>query len=195
MSVKPAKVQFNGGELSPWLEGRTDIAKYDKTAKLCRNFIPLAEGSLKRRGGTHFVAATPEADEVIITISADPADADVSINGIAANSAKVARGDEVVYRVSADGFIGQSGTLNAEEDKTLEIELTAKNEMYRLTVEPLPQDAEVVLNGYVRKSVRVLSGDVVSYTVSKDGYVTRMGSMEVTETKIVKIELQQETAA
>ena len=52
MSIKPAKVQFNGGELSPWLEGRTDIAKYDKTAKLCRNFIPMAEGSLKRRGGT-----------------------------------------------------------------------------------------------------------------------------------------------
>ena len=45
MSIKPEKVQFNGGELSPWLEGRTDIAKYDKTAKLCRNFIPLAAAS------------------------------------------------------------------------------------------------------------------------------------------------------
>ena len=54
MSIKPTRMQFNGGELSPWLQGRTDIAKYDKTAKLCRNFIPLVEGSLKRRGGTRF---------------------------------------------------------------------------------------------------------------------------------------------
>ena len=51
MSIKPAKVQFSGGELSPWLEGRTDIAKYDKTAKLCRNFIPLGGGGRGRRGG------------------------------------------------------------------------------------------------------------------------------------------------
>ena len=33
MSLKPAKGQLNGGELSPWLEARTDISKFDKTAK------------------------------------------------------------------------------------------------------------------------------------------------------------------
>ena len=66
MEMKPAKVQFNGGELSPWLEGRVDFAKYDKTAKLCRNFIPISEGSLKRRGGTRFVAFTPEEETVVL---------------------------------------------------------------------------------------------------------------------------------
>jgi hypothetical protein len=56
MAIKPAINQFNGGELSPYLEGRTDWDKYNYSAKLCKNFIPLVEGSLKRRGGSHFVA-------------------------------------------------------------------------------------------------------------------------------------------
>ena len=91
MSIKPEKVQFNGGELSPWLEGRTDIAKYDKTAKLCRNFIPLAEGCLRRRGGTRFVSFTLDEQEVMFKVITNPVDAIVIINGQERNSVFVAR--------------------------------------------------------------------------------------------------------
>ena len=104
MSIKPTRMQFNGGELSPWLQGRTDIAKYDKTAKLCRNFIPLVEGSLKRRGGTHFVAQTPLDDDILFQIIPTPPEAKVLINGVERSSITVARGDKLYYEVSCDGY-------------------------------------------------------------------------------------------
>ena len=97
MSIKPTRMQFNGGELSPWLQGRTDIAKYDKTAKLCRNFIPLVEGSLKRRGGTHFVAQTPQDDDILFQILPTPVEAKVLINGVERSSITVTRGYKLYY--------------------------------------------------------------------------------------------------
>ena len=96
MSRKPVRVQFNGGELSPWLYGRADIAKFDKTAKLCRNFIPMTEGCLKRRGALRFVAETLPDVDVIFKIKAYPVEAKVFINNIEQKSVSVARG-EVVY--------------------------------------------------------------------------------------------------
>lgn len=70
MAIKPAINQFNGGELSPYLEGRTDWDKYNYSAKLCKNFIPLIEGSLKRRGGSHFVGKVKpkESFTILFTI-------------------------------------------------------------------------------------------------------------------------------
>ena len=68
MAVKPALTQFNGGEISPQLEGRTDWDKYNYSAKLCKNFIPLVEGSLKRRGGTHFVALRKQLGQITLNI-------------------------------------------------------------------------------------------------------------------------------
>ena len=67
MAIKPAINQFNGGELSPYLEGRTDWDKYNYSAKLCKNFIPLVEGSLKRRGGSHFVGKVKPKESFTIT--------------------------------------------------------------------------------------------------------------------------------
>lgn len=39
MAVKPALTQFNGGEISPQLEGRTDWDKYNYSAKLCKTLF------------------------------------------------------------------------------------------------------------------------------------------------------------
>ncbi len=47
---------FNAGELSPELEGRTDLDKYGKGAKRIENFIVHPEGGAHRRPGTRFVA-------------------------------------------------------------------------------------------------------------------------------------------
>lgn len=47
---------FNSGELSPRLEGRTDIAKYGSGMKTCEGFIPVIQGPAVRRGGWRYVA-------------------------------------------------------------------------------------------------------------------------------------------
>lgn len=53
--VSPALTAFNAGELSPLLDGRTDLAKYANGCKLLLNHIATVQGPSTRRGGTWFV--------------------------------------------------------------------------------------------------------------------------------------------
>jgi hypothetical protein len=48
---------FSSGELSPMLDGRTDIQAYYNGVKEAENFIVLPFGGLTRRPGTYYVAA------------------------------------------------------------------------------------------------------------------------------------------
>lgn len=49
---------FNGGEISPLLYGRPDVDRYTTGLAVCENFVPLIQGPLERRPGTHFIVAT-----------------------------------------------------------------------------------------------------------------------------------------
>lgn len=49
---------FSAGELSGFLDGRVDIARYYNGAKLLENFIVLPYGGAMRRPGTYYVAST-----------------------------------------------------------------------------------------------------------------------------------------
>ena len=189
MSIKPARVQFNGGELSPWLEGRTDIAKYDKTAKLCRNFIPLAEGSLKRRGGTLFAAMTPEEDDILFRIKAYPEEAEIFINGTAQAQIYVSRGDEVTYQVRSDGYATAGGSVTVEDNTELTVRLVSLSETATVTVTTEPADATVKLNGIARRSVDVPLNSVVEYLAYKDGYILQKGTVTADADKTVAITL------
>ena len=46
---------FNGGELSPEIQGRIDLAKYKTGLAECQNFIVTEEGGIRRRSGTRFI--------------------------------------------------------------------------------------------------------------------------------------------
>lgn len=46
---------FNCGELSPLLEGRSDIPQYMKGGKTMLNLLPTVQGPATRRGGTRFI--------------------------------------------------------------------------------------------------------------------------------------------
>lgn len=46
---------LNSGELSPYVYGRTDYAKYKSGLALCRNFFPDARGGILNRAGTRYV--------------------------------------------------------------------------------------------------------------------------------------------
>lgn len=54
--ASPLRSSFNAGELSPLLDGRTDIAKYSNGCRVVENFIPSVQGPAVRRAGTRFVA-------------------------------------------------------------------------------------------------------------------------------------------
>jgi hypothetical protein len=51
---KYAQNNLNAGELSPLLEGRTDIEKYFASVGTMRNWLPMVQGGMTRRPGWHF---------------------------------------------------------------------------------------------------------------------------------------------
>lgn len=195
MSKKPQKIQFNGGELSPWLKGRVDIAKFDKTAILCRNFIPLTEGALKRRGGTRFVAQTSVDEGVTLRIVPTPMEATVLINNEKRNAIMVARGDTVSYEVRAYNYETVSGKVTITQSMVLNIVLVSVVETCALTISPVPFDATVKINGYERKFYRGKKNETVDYIVYKDGYQMQSGSVVLSENKSLIITLEEEEEA
>lgn len=58
MALYQLKSSFAGGELSPSMYGRTDIAKYDNGAAVLRNFFVLRYGGAANRPGFKFIAQT-----------------------------------------------------------------------------------------------------------------------------------------
>ncbi|MBR1604430.1 MAG: hypothetical protein IJ667_13450 [Synergistaceae bacterium] len=75
MKVYDAKTSFAGGELSPALYGRTDLAQYQIGAKTLENFIVLPQGSIINRPGlkalTHRTDAKKKARLIPFVYSRD----------------------------------------------------------------------------------------------------------------------------
>lgn len=61
------KSAFVGGEISPRLEGRSDISKFRAGARTIENMVVLAHGGVKKRSGTRFVVEQKSpTDDVIL---------------------------------------------------------------------------------------------------------------------------------
>lgn len=63
MKASPIQTSFNGGELTPMLAGRVDIAKYANGCKRMEGFLPLVQGPAITRPGTSFVAEVKNSTE------------------------------------------------------------------------------------------------------------------------------------
>ncbi|MBP6775082.1 MAG: hypothetical protein KA154_18995 [Gemmatimonadaceae bacterium] len=59
------QTQFNGGELSPLMEGRVDLPFYQSGCRSMMNMIPTVQGPAKRRPGTRFIFAPDKEDDNI----------------------------------------------------------------------------------------------------------------------------------
>ena len=152
MSIKPALNQFNGGEISPQLEGRFDWDKYNYSAKLCKNFVPLVEGSLKRRGGSHFVTETEDlpmyyltfnitatgASKVYVVINGQEYQCTLS-SGVFTHVAVFESGKSVEYVIKSSGFVEQNGVVSMTADTTITKTLVALADAVTFTIIPKPQ--------------------------------------------------------
>lgn len=56
-------MSFNAGELTPLVDGRSDLEKYYFGCRVMENFIPLPYGPAERRPGTYFVAELKDNDK------------------------------------------------------------------------------------------------------------------------------------
>lgn len=57
-TTKRDVMNFNGGELSPLLYGRTDLDVWPRSCRQLQNVLPRKYGNAERRVGTQFIAAT-----------------------------------------------------------------------------------------------------------------------------------------
>jgi len=61
MPIKPGQVSMAGGEASPFLYPRIDLAKYQTFLKTCKNFFVHAHGGVSNRSGFRYVATTKDS--------------------------------------------------------------------------------------------------------------------------------------
>lgn len=59
--ASPIQSAFNGGELSPLLDGRSDVDKYRVGCSVLENFIPTVQGPIVRRGGTRYIGEVKDS--------------------------------------------------------------------------------------------------------------------------------------
>ena len=63
MALTPIINSFNAGELSPYMEGRSDLAKYYSGCRLLENMYALPYGPAARMPGTYFVAELKDSSK------------------------------------------------------------------------------------------------------------------------------------
>ena len=56
--IYPVRNAFNSGEVSPLIDFREDISKYNSACLTLENLYPLVEGGAKKMPGTYFAGAT-----------------------------------------------------------------------------------------------------------------------------------------
>ena len=190
MSIKPVQNQFNGGEISPLMDGRFDLPVYQYSADIMSTFIPLSEGCFKRRGGTHFVSSAKTTEPLTLNIITSPEDADIEIEGSLRNSFQAAYGDEISYKVSAEYYNTKEGSIVIKEDTDLAINLVSQVEMVTVEVVCNIEGADIYLNGQIRDSITVGKNATVTYRVKKDGYRTVQGQVVASSDKTVDVTLK-----
>jgi hypothetical protein len=57
LAVSVVLNSFNAGELSPLLEGRTDVQKYYSGCKTLENMVVLPQGGVRKRPGSYYIAS------------------------------------------------------------------------------------------------------------------------------------------
>ena len=57
-------VTFNGGQISPHMEARSDFPKYNASCRTLENFLITAQGPVSKRPGTEYIATSAETADV-----------------------------------------------------------------------------------------------------------------------------------
>ena len=76
ISVIPA---FNSGELSPKVEGRTDIQKYYSGLRTCENLFPKPQGNLAKRPGSYYIYGANDNENNVRLIEFEYATSDAFV--------------------------------------------------------------------------------------------------------------------
>lgn len=122
-----------------------------------------------------------------LTVNPVTPDATVTINGIVQTSMQVTNGSTVNVKVSADGYKTYEEFILVDKDMVITPELQKEEVTFSITT--IPTDCVVKLNGVARNSITIIKGSSVNWEVSKSGYITKSGSIIVTENTSMQVSL------
>lgn len=212
LAIKPALNQFNGGEISPHLEGRFDWDKYAYSAKVCKNFIPQIEGGLKRRGGSHFVSLSRQPKTLNFYIKVNYSDnpsiipttkVDLGQNGSLTYTEQsffvvepkfpfsAVEGTTIEYSVYSEGYGTARGSFNVEEDGFIqEVNLIKLEDGANLKITTDPDGAEVTING-IKTNELFVAKDTDIDVVVKFGDTVTYKTVNISEDSTIRITIFQ----
>lgn len=128
-----------------------------------------------------------------IIVNPNPTDAKVYINNNLINTLKVEHGTSINIRVEKENYIAYKESFTAKEDRTIDVTLEKDTSIIRtFAIDPDPADAKVVINGNEGNILRVNNWDIVQWEVSKEGYHTQTGELEVTQDITIPVWLTEE---
>ena len=122
-----------------------------------------------------------------LTVNPVTPDATVTINGIVQTSMQVTNGSTVNVKVSADGYKTYEEFILVDKDMVITPELQKEEVTFSITT--IPTDCVVKLNDVARNSINIIKGSSVDWKVSKSGYITKSGSIIVTENTSMQVSL------
>lgn len=122
-----------------------------------------------------------------LTVNPVTPDATVTINGIVQTSMQVTNGSTVNVKVFADGYKTYEEFILVDKDMVITPELQKEEVTFSITT--IPTDCVVKLNGVARNSINIIKGSSVNWEVSKSGYITKSGSIIVTENTSMQVSL------
>lgn len=196
--IKELKGSFVGGKVSKPLQNRTDLEKFNTWLTEAKNTQIKPEGSISNRAGTVFIGTTKDST-YRLTINVDVSST-IIINGevyknVTTKSVDLEVGSEYSYSVGASGYEVKSGSGTLNNNKTVDLELTASADSYTFTIDNGEQGATITINGAEQSSITASEGTLVEWLVEKTGYVSQSGVSFLTkdETKEVILEAGSDT--
>ena len=97
----PAIVSFNAGEVSPFLELRSDFAKYNNACLTLQNMLVQTQGPVTRRPGTKYIAAVGNATYPVRLIPFEYSKTDCYVLELGHNYIRVFRSGAQVVKAYA----------------------------------------------------------------------------------------------
>ena len=137
---------------------------------------------------TSYIKVIPHPSDAVVTLIADGYTQ-------VGNSIIVHPGKEVNINVSKEGYFPRQIKVNTEEqDYFVNVELIKEGNAATLTVNAIPSDAIITLiaDGYtqVGNSIIVEIGTLVQVVVEKEGYITQIKNVRVTQDATIDVELK-----
>ena len=124
-----------------------------------------------------------------------PSGAIVKLNGSVTKQLTVTKGTVVQVEATASGYKPYSSSITVNSDRHIDIVLEEIVVIYNtLTINPTPSDATVIINNVSSTGVTSKNypqGTVISWSVLKDGYVTKSDSVTLNGDKTINVILEE----